>query len=537
MEKGFKKVFAASGIWAALLLAIVLMPNSAEAYGPLTMYTPLSSAPFPGVLYARAIQTSNGKMYATFEQYTKEVSSFPIFESLDSGLSWSDIGDVKDTHKNWGMRWEPHLYQLPQKIGDMPAGTLLAAGLVLPYVIADSCEIDLYMSTDEGRNWTYVSTVAVGKKPDPGNDPVWEPFLMVADNKLYCFYSDERDPDTRYSQKLVHQSTTDGVHWSNVVDDVAISGERPGMVVVTQMPNGNYLMIYEIIANTNGGVYYKISSNIESWNASNKGTYLDGGTSPYAVTMNGSVILSSAGNGNLYTNDNNGEGSWKQISSPVGTGYSRCLVPLNNGRLFVINAGWNNKKALNSGVIYGDLAFGCTPPAIVPYMQVNGGEWRDISADTVDAGATIIIGPHPVEATGWSWSGPDGFSASTREITLSNVSAAQAGTYTATYTNSSGCKSTQKFILTVNAATRILTIHAKGSRESVQVQLLTNNDLNLQLFDKNVEVRILNLEGKSVYKKQTSANELVIPGLKAGVYIIDVMQNKVLLERKSFVVE
>jgi hypothetical protein len=536
MEKGFKKVFVAAGIWAALLIT-VLMPSAAEAYGPLTMYTPSSSAPFPGVLYARAMQTSNGKMYATFEQYTTKVSSFPIFESLDSGLSWNQVGDVKDTHKNWGMRWEPHLYQLPQAIGDMPKGTLLAAGLVLPYVIADSCEIDLYKSNDEGRSWTYVSTVAVGTKPDPGSDPVWEPFLMVADNKLYCFYSDERDPDTKYSQKLVHQSSTDGIHWSSVVDDVAISGERPGMVVVTQMPNGNYLMIYEIIANGNGSVYYKISSNIESWNASNKGTYLDGGTSPYAVTMDGSVILSSAGNGNLYTNDNNGEGSWKQISSPVGTGYSRCLVPLNNGRLFVINAGWNNKSGLNSGVIYGDLAFGCASNAIVPYMQVNGGEWRNTSADTVDAGATIVIGPQPVAASGWSWSGPNGFTATTREITLSNIVASQAGTYTATYTNSSGCKSTQKFTLTVNAATRILTIHAKGSRGSVQVQLLTNNDLNLQLFDKNVEVRILNLEGKAVYKKQTSANELVIPGLKAGVYIIDVMQNKVLLERKSFVVE
>ena len=84
-----------------------------------------------------------------------------------------------------------------------------------------SCEIDLYKSNDAGRNWTYVSTIAEGKAAYPGNDPVWEPFLMVANNKLICYYSDERD--TAHSQKLVHQTTTDGINWSSVVNDVALS--------------------------------------------------------------------------------------------------------------------------------------------------------------------------------------------------------------------------------------------------------------------------------------------------------------------------
>jgi photosystem II stability/assembly factor-like uncharacterized protein len=530
METSFKKVVSAAGIGAALL-ATILMPRSAGAYGPSTMWTPPTGTLVPGALYARAMQASNGKMYATFEQYTTGVSTFPIFESTDSGKTWSKVGDVKDTHKGWGMRWEPFLYQLPQAIGGMAEGTLLCAGLVLPYD-RSACEIDLYKSTDAGRTWTYVSTVAVGTQANPGSDPVWEPYLMVVNNKLYCFYSDERD--AAYSQKLSHQSTTDGTTWSSVVSDVAVSGQRPGMVVVTQMPNGNYLMTYEIVGI--GGAYYKTSSNIESWNASDKGTAFDaGGSSPYCVTMNGTIILSSAGTSNLYTNTNNGTGSWTQIGSPIGTAYSRCLVPLNNGRLFVIGAGWNG-SGLNN-VTYADMAFGCTPTAIVPSIQVNGGAWQNISSDTVAVGATVVLGPTPNVATGWTWAGPNGFTATTREVTLSSITAAQAGTYTATYTNSSSCKSTQKFTLTVSTATGILTLHAQGRHGSEQIQLLLNHNLNLQGSDQNAEVRIFNLNGVSIYRSPVSANELVIPALKSGVYVIDLLRENVLLERKSFLIE
>lgn len=530
MKTEIRNLFTA-GILAASL-ATISIPGSASAYGPSTMYTPPSTAPGPGALYARAMQTSNGKMYATFEQYTTGVATFPIYESTDNGETWKKVGDVKDTYKNWGMRWEPQLYQLPQAIGTMPAGTLLASGLVLPYD-ESKCEIDLYKSNDEGRTWTYVSTVAVGKRPVPGDDPVWEPFLIVANNKLYVFYSDERD--TKYSQKLVHQSSTDGVNWGPVVDDVAISGQRPGMVVVTQMPNGSYLMVYEIVGW--GGAYYKISSNIDSWNAPDKGTVFDAaGSSPYAVTANGTVILSSAGNGKLYTNNNNGVGSWTQISSPIGTGYSRCLVPLTNGRLFVINAGWNSKGAGNK-VTYADMAFGCAQTAIVPSTKVDAGEWRNSTSDTVKLGGTFTIGPQPNVASGWSWSGPNGYTATTREITLPNVTASQAGTYTATYTNASGCKSTQKFMLAVNTTASLLTLHAKGSIGTKQIQLFKGNNPNVQLFDGRSELRIINLKGMSVYKSRLWASELSIPNLKPGVYVVQVLRDKALLERKSFLID
>jgi len=92
---------------------------------------------------------------------------------------------------------------------------------------------------------------------------------------------------------------------------------------------------------------------------------------------------------------------------------------------------------------------GCTSTAITPYLQVNGGAWQQTATASLAAGGSVILGPQPLSGGSWSWSGPGGFSAATREITLSSIQTSQAGNYVATYTNPSGCTSTQTFTITV----------------------------------------------------------------------------------------
>jgi hypothetical protein len=306
------------------------------------------------------------------------------------------------------------------------------------------------------------------------------------------------------------------------------------MVTVAQMANGNYIMAYEIIG-TPEGSSFKTTANIDNWNAGDKGTVFDPkGSSPYCISMNGTVIIASAGSGSLFTNANNGVGAWTMISSPVGANYSRALVPLNNGRIFVIGAGWNG-TGLNN-VTYGDLAFGCTPPAIVPAMKVNSDPWQTVSSDTVNAGATVVFGPQPVVATGWSWSGPNGLTATTREITIANAAAAHAGIYTATYTSPSGCKSTQKFALSVNNPTNILFLRSRGGRGNRQLDVRVEG-LNLRSFDKGSEVRIFNIQGSSVYQARIQASALNVSGLQPGMYVVEVRRDHAVLARKSFVME
>ena len=347
-------------IFSALVVTTVFLNFSVQASSALTMYTPTTGDPIPGCLYARAMQlnnsgTYNGRMYATFEQYVTGIPSFPIFESKDNGASWAKISSVTDQKNGWGMRYQPFLYELPQAIGDMPAGTILCVGNSIPSDLSKT-KLDLYKSTDHAKTWTFVSSVATGGVANPNgkNDPVWEPFLLVANNKLICYYSDERDP--AYNQKIVHETSTNGINWSNTVDDVALSTQnlRPGMPVVARLSNGQYIRTYEVINASGTPTSFKISSNPESWTSSNQGTTISSGGSPYVTVMpNGKVVVTNSNSsGNLYVNSSNATGSWITISSPLGKGYSRCLLPLSSSNLFIISGGNLN---VNNTVKYASM--------------------------------------------------------------------------------------------------------------------------------------------------------------------------------------
>jgi hypothetical protein len=69
---------------------------------------------------------------------------------------------------------------------------------------------------------------------------------MVYNNQLVCYYSDERDP--KYNQKLVQTTSSDLLSWSAYQATVASSDSnaRPGMAVVSKIPNGQYFLSYEL---------------------------------------------------------------------------------------------------------------------------------------------------------------------------------------------------------------------------------------------------------------------------------------------------
>ncbi|MFN6946498.1 MAG: carbohydrate-binding protein, partial [Cytophagaceae bacterium] len=87
---------------------------------------------------------------------------------------------------------------------------------------------------------------------------------------------------------------------------------------------------------------------------------------------------------------------------------------------------------------YVEFATPCTPTTIIPYVQINGGAWSQTSSATLVVGNSVRFGPQPVTGGSWSWSGPNNYSATSREITLSNIQTNQAGNYVATYTNAGG---------------------------------------------------------------------------------------------------
>ena len=96
------------------------------------------------------------------------------------------------------------------------------------------------------------------------------------------------------------------------------------------------------------------------------------------------------------------------------------------------------------------LTISCTPTTIVPYISVNGGStWMEESSATVSSPSTVVdLGPQPTSGGSWSWTGPNKYTATSRQI---NSIPLTVGTdsYVATYTNASGCKSTETFTITV----------------------------------------------------------------------------------------
>lgn len=153
-----------------------------ESFDNVTIFNPPSNYRIPRTLYARNVELPNGDLLATWENYSPEppLVYFPIYKSQDRGQTWSEFSQVHDQVNGWGLRYQPFLYYLPEKIGDYAAGTLLLAGNSIPANLSHT-RIDLYASHDQGRHWEFVSRVASGGVaiPDNGLKPIWEPFLLA----------------------------------------------------------------------------------------------------------------------------------------------------------------------------------------------------------------------------------------------------------------------------------------------------------------------------------------------------------------------
>ena len=343
---------------------------------------------YHGVFYGRGLQLkcdeageNKGNIYATSEYYYHPgkggLEHFPIFESTDGGENFSHISDIYETEYNtkkylkagdgsyyevpegtegattfydewWSMIYQPMLFELPHKIGELEKGTIICGGAIKS---ANHSAIVVYCSTDSLKTWKYLSTIAIGGQEITGRgSAVWEPFFICENDALYCFYSDERGMTAGGGQRLVFTKTTDGIHWGKDVKICDFEAEnkhfRPGMPMIAKMQNGKYVFIYEGVNMHNGYLptYYKISDDIEVWDYTDHGIMLprplDGG-SPYCAVMNdGTIVVGAHATNKVAINTDNLEtNTWTLIDTDVENAYSRCLVPLMDGRLLIVSAG------------------------------------------------------------------------------------------------------------------------------------------------------------------------------------------------------
>ncbi|MGA7524259.1 MAG: hypothetical protein WBW84_17545, partial [Acidobacteriaceae bacterium] len=171
---------------------------------------------------------------------------------------------------------------------------------------------------------------------------------------------------------------------------------------------------------------------------------------PYIQVNGGAWTQESAATVNLTDTVNFGPqpvsgGTWSWTGPNGFSSTSRVLygIPLTGG------TDTFTATYTNAGGAQSTQAFTITVNTPVdPWIQVNGGAWQEVSSVTVSAGATVNLGPHPVSGGTWSWTGPNGFS-STSRVLYSVPLPSGTNTYTATYTNASGGQSTQAFTITV----------------------------------------------------------------------------------------
>ncbi len=237
------------------LLAVVVLVSltGAALYSPNISVYPGEEAGYPRLIRLSHAGRANGTLLATFAHAgaADPKAHLPIYRSTDHGQTWSrePIGMVRDSVHGWDLE-APALFELPVPQGDLPAGTLFAAGTAWNRRDFRQQSMMVFISRDEGVTWTYRSACA-SESLQVNNEGhgIWEPwFVITADGSLNCFFSDERPSAEGFAQVIAHVRSTDGgATWgAQIVDVAARDGlQRPGMPTVVRLPNGSFAMTLE----------------------------------------------------------------------------------------------------------------------------------------------------------------------------------------------------------------------------------------------------------------------------------------------------
>lgn len=316
---------------ASLLLLFILCTASAQE----TLLEDVTSF-YPRLVRLAANGSANGRLIASFDV----IGVGHIYQSTNDGLSWSQIATISESQ--YANTCCSELYELPQTLGSTAAGTLFWAVSAHDGPAPANRAIKIYKSTDQGNNWSYFST------PVTGLTGLWEAEFIIDDyGRLVMFYASEEHKGSGYNQLIAHKVSTDGgATWGAEAIDIGIAdnNQRPGMPTVSKLPNGDFVMVYEICGPTyNCDAFYRTSSDGVAWGSpTNVGTriesvsgnhfshaptvtWIDNGTTNGELLVAGQVLRNGsnsevAQNGRTYmVNSTNGAGPWAERAAPLFT--------------------------------------------------------------------------------------------------------------------------------------------------------------------------------------------------------------------------
>ncbi|MCS6933805.1 MAG: gliding motility-associated C-terminal domain-containing protein [Chitinophagales bacterium] len=216
-------------------------------------------------------------------------------------------------------------------------------------------------------------------------------------------------------------------NWSVSGGGTITSGQNTPNITINWTSSGGPYTVSVVVANACGSVSRTLQVNVVA-GVSN----VSASANPNPVCVGGTLTLVGSGNGvNTW--------SW---SGPNGFTSNSQSPQITN--VTPANAGTYNLTASSA----------CGSGSASVTVTVNNVP-QNVSASanpsTACVGNTINLTGSATNATSWSWSGPNGFTANTQNTSITNVQLAATGTYTLTAGNACG-NSTASVQITVNAA-------------------------------------------------------------------------------------
>ncbi len=285
-----------------------------------------------------------------------------------------------------------------------------------------------YKSIDKGTTWTEVTGLAIASSR-PTADPVNQ-------NKFYAY--NPANGSVLVSNDKGTSFTAAGSAGSGGSKVIRVTPDKEGDVWIALNGGG-------LTRSVNSGQVFTKLNGVTYCGAVGFGKEAPGKSYP-------TVYIWGTVNSVLGIHRSIDEGAtWKRVNDDAheygGPANGQFVIGDRNvfGRVYMSTAG--------RGIVYGETDQTCIPASVTPQIKTNDGAMKKTSTTTLTEGGTAVLSPEEISGGTWSWTGPNNFTSSSREVTLSNIQVSQGGTYTLRYTNSNGCQSAlQNFTINVSVS-------------------------------------------------------------------------------------
>lgn len=258
--------------------------------------------------WARMTHLKNGDWLAAYAVFNKSSESrIRVKKSTDNMRSWSLLTEFGEA----GRKLDNANLLL------LSSGEILLA--VRSLVDKKSYRVQVYKSLNDGREFKLSSVIDANEAADGAdNAGVWEPFLIeLRKGLIAAFYASEKFSKFGYSQIISERISADGgATWSGEIRAVAEAGKsRPGEPNVIKLPDGNFLLFYEVCGSEDCAGHFSVSKTGIDWSGRIGAFIPEVFQNPQGIALDNQTFIVTSNNAKVIFTRDAGK-SW-QLNSPA----------------------------------------------------------------------------------------------------------------------------------------------------------------------------------------------------------------------------